>query len=372
MTVYIMMNAGLLFFLVLSKYRIKLGYSHISGMNLCKIFTFILLFLIMALRASEVGVDTITYSKIYKIIGDSPSLLKAMKNAPLSAPVYVVMCRVLYFISKDPQFLIIVSALLTNTGLMIFLNHCSDDFALSAFCWVGLTLFYCSMNGSRQCLSLVVLLNALYALNLNLKSVKGWFLYLMAIGIHSTAAVGLVAVLGILLVEKAGNIKRVFAIAVGICGAVSLLFSPLITLFVKIFSRYSMYLDGKSRYSIFRGTGGGRIALLYLFLLGTVCLWMLMPQREVDTIQRFHNRMMPALVFCSIFGIVNCRNELINRMLWYFLALFVTFIPNTVLNCTRRYRGFLKAGIVMVLLVYSFLSLRENHNGVVPYVTFFS
>ena len=83
-----------------------------------------------------------------------------------------------------------------------------------------------------------------------------------------------------------------------------------------------------------------------------------------------NKKMLPAVIFCSVFGAFNCKNELINRMLWYYLALFIVFIPNLLYKCRKTQRTLLGAGIIFVLLVYSFLSLRENQNGVVPYVPF--
>ena len=76
---------------------------------------------------------------------------------------------------------------------------------------------------------------------------------------------------------------------------------------------------------------------------------------------------MPGIVFGIIFGLFNAKNELANRMLWYFLALFITFIPSFI----RHFKGFSRYiagfGAVGGLYTYSLLSLIENQNGVVPY-----
>lgn len=368
---YIITSFVILCLLYICKYHFCVNGKHIVGKDICEVLIFLIFLFTMALRGVNVGVDTRTYSNIYTIIGSSSSLTDALKQAPLSAPFYVVLCRVLSYISLNPQLLIMVSSLFINIGLFIFLNRISIDPAFSAFCWLGLTLFYSSMNGSRQCMALVVVLNSLVYLSENMKDIKGWGLFVVAVGIHSTAMICLLAVLGIILADRTRGYRNLFIASVFVCIIISLLYTKLIAWFIKIFPWYHMYIDGKSSYSIFKGTGGGRIVLLYFFLFCIICFWIYFDLKNTSDKEAFHRKMIPSVVFCTIFGAFNCKNELINRMLWYYLALFITFIPSLLQKCHGKWRFCLKTGIILVLLTYSFLSLKENHNGVVPYCVFF-
>ena len=79
---------------------------------------------------------------------------------------------------------------------------------------------------------------------------------------------------------------------------------------------------------------------------------------------------LPALLFGAIFGIINSKNELINRLLWYYLGIYVLCIPSVLSKYKKFERLILTVGVVAVLLTYSIISLRENQNGVVPYSFF--
>ncbi|MGN0159528.1 MAG: EpsG family protein [Brotaphodocola sp.] len=331
---------------------------------------YIILTVIMALRAFTVGVDTLTYMKIFISIGKSPSLLEAWKIAPLSAPLYIIFCRMLSYVSLNPQILTVMTSILVNFGLFVFVIRESKIPVLSIFCWVGLTLFYCSMNGNRQCLAVVLTLNSLHYLSRDLKSKKGWLLFGIAVGVHSTALILLIAVLGIVLSNRIRNSRMIFIIAIVASTVFSVIFPLIVTGVVHVVPRYAMYISGNAKYSILNGTGGGRVVILYMFLLCIVCLWIAAGDKENDEFS-FNRKMLLSVVFCSIFGAFNCKNELINRMLWYYLALYIVFIPDMLSRYCQEYRLFLKVGIVFVLVVYSFLSLIENQNGVVPYISFF-
>ena len=77
--------------------------------------------------------------------------------------------------------------------------------------------------------------------------------------------------------------------------------------------------------------------------------------------------MLPAVLFGAIFGIINSKNILINRLLWYYLGIYTLFIPDVLVKYKKNKRIILTIGITIVLFGYSVLSLKENQNGVVPY-----
>lgn len=196
-----------------SKFKVTSSLK-ISGKRVYIVVIFILFFCIMAFRAVSVGVDTSPYSRIYTIIGRSGSLRSALANAPLSAPIYVVFCWLLYHISSDPQLLIIASSLIVTVGLFKFIEKASDNIIISCNCWIGLTMFYASMNGNRQFMALVLILNAFYYLTFSITSMKGWGLFALAVGIHSTAIFSLIALLGVMLAKKLKANKLIFLTSV--------------------------------------------------------------------------------------------------------------------------------------------------------------
>lgn len=368
MAIYIVNSILVVAFSAIYSLKFKVSNNHkASGKKVYTILVFLTFTFIMALRANTVGVDTALYSRIYVIIGQSRSLGGAIARAPLSAPVYVCFCWLLYHISSNPQLLTVASSLMVTIGLFKYIEKVSDNIVISSNCCIGLTLLYASMNSNRQFMALVLVLNAFYYLSENLASKKGWILIIIAIGIHATAIFSLVALLGVVLANKLKENKLIFGASAIISVMISFGFSRIVPFVTRFIPRYEMYTSGASTYNILVSRGGGRIVLLYLFLFSIVVLWTINDHQGNLEQDAFNTRMLPAVVFGSVFGIFNCRNELINRMLWFYIALFITFIPSTI----KKYHGNLKRlityGIIIVLYSYSFISLLENQNGIVPY-----
>lgn len=355
---------------VLCKFDIRYGNSRkISGRQIYLFVMFFVLTFIMAFRSVNVGVDTAPYSRIFGIIHHASSFREAIELAPLSAPIYVGICRILGLFSAEPQILIIFTALFINIGLFVFINRVSSNVVISTFCWIGLTLFYCSMNGSRQSMALVITLNALVYFARDLKSKKGWILMLIAIGIHSTCLIIAVAILGIILTDKIHESRLVLIITVIISALISIVFKGIVRVLLQFFPHYSMYGFGGAQYSIFESNGGGRIVILYIFLLAICVLWTIINKKQNES-DSFHSKMLPAVVFGAVFGIFNCRNELINRALWFYIGIFITFIPAVIEKCKGLVKWIIGIIIISVLAAYSLLSLLENQNGVIPYALF--
>ena len=282
----------------------------------------------MALRNISVGVDTAPYARIFTIIVNTNNFIDAIRNAPLTAPVYVIFCKVLSYISKDPQIVIVVSSLIINIGLMKLINKVSVNAPVSYLSWIGLTLFYCSMNGTRQCMALVLSLHTLIMLSENLKGRRAWTLFIIAVLIHPTALVLLFAVGGIILADKIQDNKLLFIISVVASFIIAGGYGIGVRLVLKFIPRYFIYTSGESEYSIFDSTGEGRIVLLYLVLFGITLLWMFRTHTNNSSKRGFIEKMLPAVLFGAIFGILNSKNELINRLLWYYLGIYVLFIPS--------------------------------------------
>lgn len=371
--IYIITTICILLLGVLYRYKFKIVVFNtdviIDGENVYLLLTFAIMTLIMALRSPEIGIDTAPYARIFDMIANSESIFDAITTAPLTAPIYVLICYLLSLFNKDPQIMIVFSAIFVNFGLWIFIKKKSINPVISIFCWIGLSLYYCSMNGNRQCMALVLTLNALVYLTENIKSIKGWSLIIIAAGFHSTSLIVCVAIAGIMLAEKVKNTTLVFYISLGVSVIISIGYSTLVKIFIKFFPWYSIYNDGESSYSIIKGSGGGRIIIIYLFLLLICFLWLFVCKVKRNSIDDFHKKMLPSLIFCAIFGIFNCKNELINRMLWFYTSIYITFIPYTLKNY-KKFGYLFTIVVIIVLFIYSALTLLENQNGIVPYKTF--
>ena len=328
----------------------------------CCMFSFI-----MACRDLSVGVDTASYSRIYTFIAKSSSFADAIKNAPLTAPAYVVICRILSYISKDPRIMIVASSLIINIGLMNLINKVSVNAPVSYLSWIGLTQFYFSMNGTRQSMAMIISLHALVMLADNLKNKKAWILFAFAVLIHATAVALIAAVAGIVLAERINNKKELFFASAAVSLIIAFGYGFGVKLILLFVPRYSMYTSEDAAFSVFEGASGGRVVFLYLMLLAFVMLWTFQTRAENNNQKSIIKKMLPALVFGAILGIVNSNNHQINRLVRYYLGIYALLIPNTLADYRQNNRLILTACITGALLAYSFLALLENKSGVVPY-----
>lgn len=371
LNIYFINLAIVLFSSVLCKYNLRVKKRHVLngekvyGIIVCASFTFI-----MAFRDISVGEDVESYSRIFNTIAKSDTFFDAVQNAPLSAPAYVAFCRLLSYISQDPQILIVASSIIINICLMLAINKASTNAFVSYISWIGFTLLYCSMNGTRQCLALVLSLYALILLAKDLKRTKAWILLLIAVLTHLTALVLVFAICGIILTDKITENKMLFIISVLASFIGALCFGIGVRLVLNFMPRYSMYEAGGSNYSIFDNTGSGRIVFLYLVLLLILIIWIIKSKTYDVYSRKFARQMFPAVLFGVLFGIVNSKNILVNRLLWYYLGIYVLFLPDVFKMCKRNERIILEICVIAILLVYSILSLYENQNGIVPYKFF--
>lgn len=329
--------------------------------------------LCMGLRNQSVGYDTELYVRIFLRIGAYPDLLTALSRESNSIPAYVLLCRIVYQVSTDPQFHIFVEAVLINVGLFIFIKKASVEYSLSTFLYFGLALMYFAMNGARQTIAMVFCANAIIILTKNLKNIKGWLWLVLAVGIHMTSLISVGLIAGIMVYNKRMDKKIVTCIfaAVGAFTGSALL--VLSSVFSGYFTHYEIYFNGRASYDL-RGTeGGGRIVIIYIYLAMFVIIWLFQKVNKDKTeYDEMFLRLVPGIAFGITLGIVNSRNVLINRMVWYYIIFFIPFIPYVIGRCSKNRKMILTVGTVVVFFVYSILFMRENQGAIVPYHLFWN
>lgn len=354
----------------LAKKRIKIKGKKIQGQDIYLTIMIIVFTMIAGLRGNSVGSDTQPYIWTFNRIGNYQSLIDAIKAEPSSGIGYIILNRIIHLISDYSQFHVFVEASIINIGIAAFIKKTSKSYYLPVILYIGTTLMFFSMNGTKQSISIVLCANALVYLVENIKSIKGWILFIIASSIHIISVVSLPIVIGSILYSKRKGRKHltviIFAIAGIAVGSLTLLFSGIIA---RYFGHYSMYIDGRG-VNILAKTGGGRIAIIYVILFAYIVLWYINKKNNQDSTQLFYDKIVPGLTFGMVFGIFNAKNELINRLIWYYVILFIAFIPFSISISDKKYKAIIFAGTILAFLAYSFLSLKENHGLIVPYQFF--
>lgn len=383
MVIYIILIISSLLLSFLCKFNFVIkknqGEKVLHGKNIYLFVMFVLMTLIMSLRSLNVGIDTPTYARIFAAINNQSSFYNAINKITISAPLYVLLCRIIGHFSTSPYCLITFSSIFINFFLSLYIKRASNNYPISIFLWFGLALFYFSMNGTRQTMSIVLVLNSIYFLNRNIKSVNGWIYYISAVLIHYSALFSLLGI-GLIIVTK--NLKsRLNVISISFVYSIIVAASTsLLRYVINFFPKYAQYVNGSSYYSILNGNGRGRIILLYIFLalINVFYIFLYLKEKKDTKIcsdnSNYNDVILPILIFATIFGIVNFRNELISRLLLFYLSFYISFIPNiyTVHKVSAKDKMLVMTFFVVVIGIYGFLTLIENKNGIIPYSFFFN
>lgn len=370
MYIYFIELFFVIFLWLFKDFILKVTHKRINGEVIYLALCFFMFGLTMALRKYTVGTDASTYYNMYKRIAESHSYGEALKESTIpSAAVYVGLH---YFITRFvyiQQLLFVTNALIISLGFFIFIKKESNNYLLSCILFFALTLFYESMNGTRQFMAIALAVNAFSLIKKNVYSVSGWLLFILAIGIHNTTIFFSISFVGIYLENRKMSFNTITLI--------SLLFSILLPIFfivgvkiiIKIFPYYEMYVNGGNSAQIFAFEGKGRISILYLSLLLCIFVFVIIAKKNHIrfNLKAYHF----SCIFCAVFGIIFSRNILMNRVLWPFLTLFLVYFPNIITQFQRKDNYYLMCLLCVALpYIYSLFHLIEDKSDVVPYLFF--
>ena len=202
----------------------------------------------------------------------------------------------------------------------------------------------------------------------NIKSVKGWGLFLLAAGIQNTI-IAFALVFLTKIVRKDSLLKTVVG-SISVALAVAVCIKALVEVAVNIFPYFSIYLNGDNAAQIFDDTGNGRIILLYSFLLMILLVSILILNYQKKIVDKLVCYDLFAGVFCVIMGIAFSKNVLLLRIIWPFMSVLIVLLPNLFAKVDGKTRKILYTGTTVVLAVYCIWFLVEDKSGIVPYVPF--
>lgn len=335
----------------------------ISGRALCVILFFTYIALVAMLRSRTIGTDTWSYSRGFMYIASADSLNDVIGGKVEKSPVYSMIQYFISRISSNPQIYIATFSFIIALGFGIYIYKASTDVCFSCFLYFGMGHLFGSMNVMKQYTATAIVINAYLYLRNNIMSLKGWLLYIIALGIHSSCVFFLPAIFFSRMAEKT-SVKKMTLIAGLSAVVVGYLIAYGIDLFSSIFAAYEQY--GGSEGVFTRKQTGGRILLYYFFLLGYTVLYALRAWRKKTSDKDY-----PNVVFGMIIATLFSRNELINRIVLYYQIPCLIFIPAVCSMYPKGERRLLYCLCFIALFIYSTWNLLENKGAVVPYRLFF-
>ena len=178
------------------------------------------------------------------------------------------------------------------------------------------------------------------------------------------------AVIAALFVRKVGRDRKALHFIFVAAVAIGLLMGPLANLFVQVFPRYAMY-DGTTNTNVFSNVYGGRIRLLYAVML-VACLLGYNAMTGKDVASNRTDEVLfvlfPLCLFASVLGLAYGTSFLINRLLWFYMVAYISFIPAVIGQYHSGMNLLLKMGFGGAIAIWIFMQFLENQDAILPYV----
>lgn len=378
MTIYLLWVGLVIFLAPVAFHRIKFMDLTVDGKALYAGITFLTLFAIMALRDYTVGIDTVNYAtNMFPYAASRSSVEDVLDDWNLSkAPVYWVVLYFASYISDDPQMYIFCVSFAIVSGLLWFLYRASDNLPLSIFLFWGLSLMSFSMSGARQYCSVVLALNAFLFLYKDVKSIKGWGLFIASIFVHVTSIIFILPIIGILLSKRIKNIWRLCLFILLGCLCVVGGIKAITEIFLQWFPQYDIYFDPRFAYNILTGytnsptrpsmTNLSLIVCLFLYLFA---VW----HKKIRYSETITYAIFPGALLYGIIGFLTYESVDWWRILLSLESLYMVFIPNMIMlfrPYTRKILYFVIYTGVTITVIFK-LQAGGFDWGTIPYQFFF-
>ena len=329
------------------------------------------MFLILALRAPDLGADLENYAGGYAYIaslsfGDMLSRLRLVGDAVLTWPYaydsgYVVLNWLVGATGADFHDFLVVVAFLTMLSFGVYIYRYSQQPWLS-FCFLVSFEFYSYAFGIlRQTLALAILL---FAIPMMEKRQTGRFLLLLflAFTFHKTAIVfGALYLLSHLTFNR-----QMYLAALGTLGVFLMVGPVVIPWAVKLL----LALAGRSGYLDRVAEESSGTFVIFLFLIG-VCIYLFADFQKIEHSPR-ENLFLSGFILSIPTCMMGLYNVTFGRVNELFLVTLVVLIPNILEEYEDR-RWTLLGQIGLTVFLFGFMVfLLSGSEELVPYRSIFS
>ncbi|MFZ5986468.1 MAG: EpsG family protein [Bacillota bacterium] len=333
------------------------------------IFFFGMTAIISALRAYAVGNDTDQFYRAYERIAQVDWTSFYLFRYELG---FTVLCKVLSYISREPQLLLIVTSLFSSYSIGRFIYKNSCNVVLSSYLFITLNIYADYLNLMRQVIALSIILFGIEYLK-EKKIIRFVLFVVIASLFHQSALFVLVVIFFVKI--KYSKLSFPITLMTSIIGF--LIFNRLFLFAVKILSKYASYEDSVYASSNYFGMIFNVSICLSILLLG---LFICNKNRgylqkqcvlEMKTLSYdFVAYMVSICLFCYILG---TRMYILTRVVPYFSIYYLVWIPMTFESIGDKKLKILVLHLILVLTLAYYLIVaifRPEWYGIIPYKFF--
>ena len=327
--------------------------------------SFIPIFLVQALRSYNVGSDSLTYYFAFISINSNSTGYIVDTWEPL----YIVLNKLIGAFTNNPQWLFVVSSLLIDIGVIIFIFNNLEDGKSAfwpVFFWFVCTCFFNSMNTLRQQIALSIVVN-IYTILRKERTKRAYIASasLLVVGMlfHTMSIVATLYMVPFLFYWDK---KQDLLFASLLAAALVVLSSTLVSYALIVFPKYAKYVD-----TFYFDEAGMSLYNLAMIMVNVIFLIEVFVTSDYNAYSR--NIVFP-LSFFAIMSItiyiVKAKIFIVGRLVYYFDFFEILFFPCMINRIEQRqviYFFTLLAGWALFLyMLYSGQATR----GCIPYMFF--
>lgn len=308
------------------KILLALGVSYLCLLAMC--------------RGAACGNDTDDYRAFFLKMVSQRDLWYALRHTSFE-PLFAALTFFLSRLARDPQILIVITALFSFAVTGRFFAKYSSAPCLSLYLFFTLQIFDFYISGIRQTMAMTVLLLAYEALDRK-KNIWSLLLILLAGLFHRTAWLWFL-VFFLLRIKR----RQTFVWVTVLSGAVCLVsFRYLVRLIVTIFPRYQLYFG-----SSYLESGVKLSLVLYFLVFGLMLLVgeLLRGKPDEDPQAERDFRLSFLLLVVCILGYTA---PIFSRFLQYFQLNLCVYFANRLYRMPSRTRGLLLLASLLAFAVY--------------------
>lgn len=352
MTIYIA-TLGIVFILsIIARYMDEKpkGNSKIYS-KIFTIYTFIILSGLSGLR-NGVGSDFFSYKYFY-IDAFKINIVDQRDFG------YLILNRLVHVISDNPQWIFIVTALITN-GLIIYtIKKKSEMFEISVYLYLASYMYFSTLNGIRQWLAAAILFSGIkYLFCRDFK--KYIIVVLIASTIHQTALIMLLFYF--ICNGRFKSKKNIITIIIGI--GIYIYYMPFVDILMKSMEGSKIYNDYHNGLEI---AGQGSNILRFFVATVPVVLCFLF----YEYINKYNDKKVDILMNLSLINslvmLLGTRHWIFARFLMYFEIYNLLLYPIIICGMLKKERRLLYYLFITIYLIFCVLILKSGDSHIVPY-----
>lgn len=299
------------------------------------------LLLLIGLRSSSVGTDTITYQNAFERIADGNI---AESDSDWLSVGYIFICKVIsFFFGKNILFFNLIITFLSLLFMYLAICKNSKNEPLSLSILICTCLIFQMMNQSRQLLAIAIIL---YATTFIIKKDfwKYLFFVLIAFSIHKSALI----MLPFYWLSKI-NIKKSTYVAYSLLAITLFCIAPLIKDFL-VENTYYGYIYEKNQF--FESHTSSLIIFVARLAVLVFCIFLSRKTTKDYKGSSEYKTLMNLTIWSTLIQILTIRFYVFGRVATYFYISICLLIPNLLIQNTKIDKKNLYTIIILFWVIY--------------------